>query len=241
MMVARLDGLSLSRLRLAASPVAEATHWMRVTLTRSGHPVHGDPGPVARAALRHPDVALAAHLLTPAGRPGYMPDLLTPKPPPGPPETVLERQLAAVAATPAELVATQVAARYGGRPAPPMVRAALAEGTLAARVAVGLRRFWQEALADRWPQVRTLLEAELAGRAARMATGGVGSLLDGRDAVGREPVPHRGDAARHRGGGDPVGAGLAPGHGAVLRRPGSRARLSGTRPAGARPGSSAAR
>ncbi|WBB77146.1 DUF5937 family protein [Micromonospora sp. WMMD1128] len=177
-MVARLDGLSLSRLRLAASPVAEATHWMRVALTRSGHPVHGDPGPVARAALRHPDTALVAQLLTPVGQPGYMPDLLTPKPESGPSATVLERQFAAIAATPAEQVSAQVAARYGRRPVPPTVRAAVADGALATRVAAGLRRFWQEALAERWPQVRTLLDAELAERATRMAAGGVGSLLD---------------------------------------------------------------
>ncbi len=177
-LVARLDGLSLSQLRLAVSPVAEATHWMRVTLTRSGHPVHGDPGPVARAALRHPDVALAAHLLTPVGQPGYMPDLLTPKPAPGSPATVLEGQFAAIEATTAEQVAVQVAARYGRQPVPPAVRAAMAEGTLAVRVAAGLRRFRQEALADRWPHVRTLLAAELTEQATRMATGGVGRMLD---------------------------------------------------------------
>ncbi|MEU8407308.1 winged helix-turn-helix domain-containing protein [Micromonospora sp. NPDC048842] len=178
-MVAHLDGSSLARLRLAISPAWEVTSWLRAALSRFGHPVHGDPGPAARAALRHPDVALAAELLTPPGRLGYTPDLLTPKPPLGPLDTIFEQQLAATAATSANEVATQMNERFPTGPMPVRVRAAVEDGTLARRVTDGLRHFWRAALAEQWPAVRAMLEAELAVRATSMATAGVGSMLNG--------------------------------------------------------------
>ncbi|MGS2616448.1 DUF5937 family protein [Micromonospora sp. LZ34] len=178
MLVAHLDGPSLARLRLAVSPASEVTSWLRAALSRFGHPVHGDPGPTARAALRHPDVALAASLVTPAGRGGYTPDLLTPKPPLGPLDTAFDQQLAATAATPADEVVVQVAARFPDGGMPVEVRAAAEDGTLARRVAAGLWEFWRAALADQWPALRTALEAELGRRATAMATAGVGSVLN---------------------------------------------------------------
>ncbi|MEU8300905.1 winged helix-turn-helix domain-containing protein [Micromonospora sp. NPDC048909] len=177
-MVAHLDGPSLARLRLAVSPAAEVTSWLQAALSRFGHPVHGDPGPAARAALRHPDVALVAELVTPPGRTGYTPDLLTPKPPLGSPDAVFDEQLAATAATPSGEVAVQVAARFPDGGLPTSVRAALDEGVLARRVADGLRYFWQAALAEQWPVLRATLEAELARQATTMATTGVGSVLN---------------------------------------------------------------
>ncbi|MFF0372021.1 winged helix-turn-helix domain-containing protein [Micromonospora sp. NPDC005087] len=177
-MVAHLDGSSLARLRLAISPAAEVTSWLRAALSRFGHPVHGDPGPAARAALRHPDVALVAALVTPPGRLGYTPDLLTPKPPLGPLDAVFDQQLAAMAATPAGEVATQVHERFPAGGMPARVRAAVEDGTLARRVTDGLRHFWLAALAEQWPSVRATLEAELAVRATAMATAGVGSMLN---------------------------------------------------------------
>jgi DNA-binding transcriptional ArsR family regulator len=177
-LVAHLDGPTLARLRLATSPAAEVTSWLQATLSRFGHPVHGDPGPAARAALRHRDVALVAQLVTPPGRVGYTPDLLTPKPPLGPPDAVLDEQLAQTAATPAGEVAVQVHERFPAGRMPVPVRAAVEDGTLARRVADGLRHFWQAALADQWPALRAMLEAELALRATAMATTGVGSVLN---------------------------------------------------------------
>ncbi|MFI6779990.1 DUF5937 family protein [Micromonospora sp. NPDC050276] len=177
-MVAHLDGPSLARLRLAISPASEVTSWLRAALSRFGHPVHGDPGPAARAALRHPDVALVAELMTPPGRLGYTPDLLTPKPPLGPLDAAFEQQLAATAATPADEVAVQVNERFPAGRIPARVRTAVEDGTLARRVTNGLRHFWRAALAEQWPAVRTALEAELALRATTMATAGVGSMLN---------------------------------------------------------------
>ncbi|MCW3816972.1 helix-turn-helix domain-containing protein [Micromonospora sp. DR5-3] len=179
MIVAHLDGATLARVRLALSPASEAVSWIRAATSRFGHPVHGDPGPAARAAVRHPDVALVAQLISPAGRPGYTPDLLTPKSPLGPVDRLFERQVAAAEATPTEEVAVQVGGRFPSGAVPAVVRAAVDSGTLARRAAAGLRRFWRVALADEWPALRRTLEAELAGRATTMATTGVGSLLAG--------------------------------------------------------------
>ncbi|WP_433653489.1 DUF5937 family protein [Micromonospora zamorensis] len=177
-MVTHLDGPSLARLRLAISPASEVTSWLRAALSRFGHPVHGDPGPAARAALRHPDVALVAELVTPPGGLGYTPDLLTPKPPLGPLDAAFEQQLAATAATPADEVAVQVNERFPTGGIPARIRTSVEDGTLARRVTNGLRHFWRAALAEQWPAVRTTLEAELAVRATTMATTGVGSMLN---------------------------------------------------------------
>ncbi|MER7334880.1 MULTISPECIES: DUF5937 family protein [unclassified Micromonospora] len=178
MLVAHLDGPTLARLRLATSPAAEVTSWLQAALSPFGHPVHGDPGPAARAALRHPDVALVARLVMPPGQLGYTPDLLTPKPPLGPPDAVFDEQLAAVEATSADEVAVQVDERFPAGRLPVRVRAAVDDGALARRVADGLRHFWRAALADQWPALRATLEAELALRATTMATTGVGSVLN---------------------------------------------------------------
>ncbi|RKN40182.1 winged helix-turn-helix domain-containing protein [Micromonospora endolithica] len=178
MLVARLDGPTLARVRLALSPAAEATGWLRATLSRFGHPVHGDTGPAARSALRHPDVALLAALVTPPGRPGYTPDLLTPKPPPGPTASALDRQLDLVTSTAADQVREQVAARFAGAVVPHRVRVAVEDGSLPRRAAAGLYQFWTAVLRDDWPTLRAGLEAEVAARAAAMALGGVGSVLD---------------------------------------------------------------
>ncbi|WP_063776244.1 hypothetical protein [Streptomyces sp. WM6386] len=53
--------------------------WLKLTAASGRHPVFGDPGPLARASLAHPDVALLADLLPLNGN-TYTPDLLTPQP-----------------------------------------------------------------------------------------------------------------------------------------------------------------
>ncbi|MEV5765385.1 hypothetical protein AB0L34_12555 [Micromonospora sp. NPDC052213] len=74
------------------------------------------------AALRHPDVALAAQLVMPPGRLGYTPDLLTPKPPLGPPDAVFDEQLAAAEATSADEVAVQAHERFPAGRMPVCIR-----------------------------------------------------------------------------------------------------------------------
>lgn len=177
MIRARLDADTLAGVRLAVSPAAEATAWLGLAACQARHPVFGDPGAVARAALRDADAAMVAAVLPPTGVTAYTPDFLTPKPAAG-----LDDQLDRVAATPPEVVAAQVDAT--GRPLPPSVRDAVERGTFARRAASGLRRFWADAIADGWSELAATMEADLAVRARTMATRGVGAMLDSlHDAV----------------------------------------------------------
>jgi DNA-binding transcriptional ArsR family regulator len=167
---ANLDADTLARVRLAMSPAAEATAWLGLTANRGQHPVFGDPGAAARAALTDPDASLVAAVLPPAGVRSYTPDLLTPKPAGG-----LEEQLDRIASTPQEAVAFQLAST--GRTLPRSVRDAVESGTFAARAARGLHRFWSAAIADGWSALRATMDADLATRARTMATQGVGAML----------------------------------------------------------------
>lgn len=170
MIRANLDADTLARVRLAMSPAAEATAWLALTAGRGQHPVFGDPGAAARAALADPDAGLVAAVLPPPGTRAYTPDLLTPKPLAG-----FADQLDRIATTPAETVADQLTST--GRPLPALVRKAVDDGTFAPRAANGLHRFWRAAIADGWSALRATMDADLASRARTMATQGVGALL----------------------------------------------------------------
>lgn len=170
MIRAHLDLDTLARVRLAVSPASEATAWLGLTAGRGQHPVFGDPGAAARAALADPDTGLLAAALPPPGIRAYTPDLLTPKPRGG-----FADQLDRIAATPAETVADQMAST--GRDLPPAVRRAVDDGSFAPRAASGLRKFWGAALAEGWASLRATMDADLAHRARVMATKGVGALL----------------------------------------------------------------
>lgn len=170
MIRANLDADTLAKVRLAMSPAAEATAWLTLTAGRGRHPVFGDPGAAARAALADEDARLVASVLPPPGTRAYTPDLLTPKP-----GKDLDDQLDRIAATPEGAVADQLAST--GRPLPSDVRAAVDDGTFAPRAARGLGRFWRTAIGDGWTSLKATMEADLADRARTMATRGVGALL----------------------------------------------------------------
>ena len=170
MIRANLDADTLAKVRLAMSPAAEATAWLTLTAGRGRHPVFGDPGAAARAALADDDARLVASVLPPPGTRAYTPDLLTPKP-----GRDLDDQLDRIAATPEGTVADQLAST--GRPLPRDVRAAVDDGTFAPRAARGLGRFWRTAIGDAWTSLKATMDADLADRARTMATRGVGALL----------------------------------------------------------------
>jgi DNA-binding transcriptional ArsR family regulator len=167
-----LDAASLARVRLATSPAAETVIWLQRTATGTPHPVFGDPGPAARFALRDPDVALVADVLTTS--PKYLPDLLTPKPRAGLGREVWRDQLDVIGGTGAEEVLDQLAHCSG---VSDEVRTAAERGRFARRAARGLSLFWRHAVADAWPELNDRMQADLAIRARTILTYGIGGLL----------------------------------------------------------------
>jgi DNA-binding transcriptional ArsR family regulator len=177
MIVVRLSARSVAGVRLAQSPATEIAAWLRISAFGGHHPLLGDPGPSARFAMRHPDVALIATVLR--GCTGYVPDFLTPKPSAGPWARTLGDQLDRVRDASCETVAAQLlVGTHPGHGVPTGVRRAMESGTLSRRAANGLHRFWRAALADNWQTLDAAMAADLRRRAWTMATNGIGHALD---------------------------------------------------------------
>jgi DNA-binding transcriptional ArsR family regulator len=173
MIVVRLSARSLAEVRLAPSPASEIVAWLRISAAERRHPLLGDPGPSARFAMRHPDVALIATMLRDCA--GYVPDLLTPKPPPDPWAQILCGQLDVVRETPSEAVAAQLLlGRHPDHRMPAGVRRAMEAGSFARRAANGLQHFWRTALSDNWRTLDAAMAADLRRRAWTLATHGIG-------------------------------------------------------------------
>lgn len=175
MIVVELDAETVGRIRFAPSPVAEAMSWLRLAVSGRRDPVYGDPGPEARWALKHSDVALVAQVIPPGGR-GYVPDLLTPKPPPV--EDVLDAQLQTVRDTGAAEVRVQVEEeRFASGKLPAELRTSIEKESFAKRAANGVHLFWSATMKDRWPQLRSVLDTDLARRTRDVARGGIGDVV----------------------------------------------------------------
>lgn len=172
-----VDRASLARVRLAPSAAQELMSWLRLTVAGGRHPVYGAPGPAARRSLGHRDVAMVASLL-PRTSAGYVPDLLTPQPPPSTPARALTDQLDLVAAADHGQVARQVGFCVDfGRQLPAETLGAVASGSFARRAANGLRMFWKDTLADGWSALCEVLDADIATRSETLARRGVGDVL----------------------------------------------------------------
>ncbi|MFD1151585.1 ArsR/SmtB family transcription factor [Saccharothrix hoggarensis] len=176
----RVDADTVSRTRLAPSPASESLAWLRLAAASGRHPVFGDPGPLARASLGHPDVALLADLL-PRNGDTYAPDLLTPQPgTDAPRRDLLDEQVARIEATTQEDLETQVLTytrTHWSRPLRATTRRIAESGRMQRRLANGLARFWREALAEGWPELRSIIDQDIAQRATTIATHGVGRAL----------------------------------------------------------------
>ena len=179
MIAVELDGPTLARTRVALSPLADAVCWLRLCVAGRRDAVFGDPGPAARSALAHPDVALVAALI-PKGGSGYVPDFLTPKPVAD--DQPLVQQLSDVADICDTVLHRQVILeRFAARPVPRPISKAVDDGSLAGRVANGLAVFWREALDDAWRQLHPVLQADVAHRSITAGRDGVGAMLASLD------------------------------------------------------------
>ncbi|NUT46977.1 MAG: helix-turn-helix transcriptional regulator [Saccharothrix sp.] len=182
MLTLRVDAGTLAGMRLAPSPASESVAWLKLAATSGRHPVFGDPGPRARASLAHPDVALLADLLPRHGD-TYTPDLLTPQPgADAPRRDPLDDQVARIEATSQSDLEEQVftyTRTHWNRPLRATTRRIAESGRMPRRLANGLARFWRDALADGWPDLRSIIDQDIARRATTIATHGIGRALGG--------------------------------------------------------------
>jgi DNA-binding transcriptional ArsR family regulator len=116
---------------------------------------------------------LLPHLVAPSG--GYTPDFLTPAPTGLSAE--LDRELAGLRATPAEVVRAQLDLMPGERASAVRDLYVDPEAGLD-RLAAEIAAFWQSAIAPDWPCMRALLDAEVQRRARRLAEDGSAAILN---------------------------------------------------------------
>ncbi|MFI0805232.1 ArsR/SmtB family transcription factor [Amycolatopsis lurida] len=180
MLTLRVDADTVSRTRFSPSPAAESLAWLKLAAASGRHPVFGDPGPLARASLAHPDVALLADLL-PRDGDTYTPDLLTPQPGTDTQgRDLLDAQIAQIEAAAQDDLESQVfhyTRTHWSRPLDTETRRVAESGRMQRRLANGLARFWRDTLADGWPDLRSILDQDIAHRATGIATHGIGRTL----------------------------------------------------------------
>lgn len=158
----------VSKVRLSVSCLWEVVAGIRVLHGAQGRVLHAPW--VARTPAPPPD-SLLCQLIPPS--PAYIPDFLTPAPhTPG-----LEPELAALTATPAEVVREHL--DLSGIPRSPEIRALHEDPAVGlARLAEEIRAYWAVALAADWPRIRTLLDREVFRGARVLAEQGLGALLN---------------------------------------------------------------
>ncbi|WP_305783500.1 ArsR family transcriptional regulator [Symbioplanes lichenis] len=121
----------------------------------------------ALAALEPDDLEL---LLSLVGNSRALPDFLTPRPATFAPPPA--EQFDEIRRTPPDLVERDIAATHAPGPVPAVLRAA----TLSDLVDL-LERYWSAAMAQCWPRMRLVMEADTTYRARQLATGGARLLF----------------------------------------------------------------
>jgi DNA-binding transcriptional ArsR family regulator len=169
---------AVARIRFAVSCLWEVVASVRVLRDPGEHAIHLPW--VTRVRPRLVDAGLVGGpagllwQLVPAA-PGYLADFLTP--PPAGLTADLGHELAVLGATPPEVVR----AHLDGYPRDrrPAVAALYADPEAGLRRLVAeIDAYWRIALAADWPRIRILLDAEVFGRARRLAENGAAGLLN---------------------------------------------------------------
>ncbi|MEV4537591.1 winged helix-turn-helix domain-containing protein [Asanoa sp. NPDC049518] len=190
------DVATLARSRFATSPASEvmATLRGRRSATLPTHARRWHSRALARLDAWTVDLL---HALVPADHP-YVPDFLTPNP--RQPRETRDRTVEAIAATPPDDVARELDFGLAGRPVhrefaesfgdeqrylrwrrpAPGVLADLigaGEAALAREAADAFGRFFDAAIAEDWPRVTAVLDADVAHRSEVMAERGLAAMI----------------------------------------------------------------
>ncbi len=178
----------LANTRFGISPLAEAVHSLRALSDPSQHTLQLPWLRAIRGQLDADDSELLQSLVGPSrippdfrGSPSRaLPDFLTPRPKRF--IVTFEDELAAVRATPPRIVARDLVATHATDPVPEALRSVKRSDTRTRRkllnaICDALSRYWQAALAPRWPELRLVLEADTTYRARQLAIGGAHLLF----------------------------------------------------------------
>src|SRR6266540_3002399 len=169
----RMSATDLERMRFAYSPLAEVAESLYMVNSGRIHRLHRAWFDMARDGLRRVDMALL-RAIVPAPRPHVASFLLGGATDPA---TTIEQQLKLVADCPADRLRTDLEVVWRGV-LPPAAEQLVADGVSGARhLAEVLWQYWAVAIEPHWRQIRAVLDADIAYRAARLARGGIEALL----------------------------------------------------------------
>ncbi|MFC0623901.1 ArsR/SmtB family transcription factor [Kribbella deserti] len=164
----------LARIRFAFSPIWETITSVRALRTNGLNSLHGPWLSRVRPIAAGPDYSLLTALIPPVG---YIPDFITPAPPRR--STSFESGLAAIAATPHDLVVAELTKlRHESPDGDPVIDELIAAPAEALeRITDALHSYWKRALEPDWSRMRALLQDDLAFRLEELASGGVNRLF----------------------------------------------------------------
>lgn len=168
----RMGVADVARMRFGYSPLAEVVQSLYQLSSPRVPAPHRPWWEATRDSLRCVDMALLCAVL-PAG--SYVADFLFSA---ASHAGGVEEQLALVAGSDMAGIRADVEAAWGPEPVPAPARELLGEGAAGAqRLADALWRYWSVAIEPHWPELRAVLEDDVAYRAAQLTGGGVDALL----------------------------------------------------------------
>jgi DNA-binding transcriptional ArsR family regulator len=167
----RLTPADVARIRFAFSPLLELVLSLIVLRSPARHALHLPWVKQVRPRLNALDLS-EVFALVPVH--GIVADFLTPTPQSPLPD--LDSELAAVRQTRAAQVMADLT-DVPGLPAETQDRIAADPSAALDRITDTLRAYWELALADHWPRIQALLEADVLWRSRRLATSGAHGLF----------------------------------------------------------------
>ena len=172
MITIRLNAEDVGRIRFALSPVWEAVTSVRALSNNTARSVHGPWLQKVRPIIEGPDLTLLKALIPSFG---YIPDFITPAPPRR--STSLESGLAAIAATPHDLVVNEIGRLHRHNPHPLLPDLIGDPAKALDLITSALETYWRRALEPDWRRMRALLQEDLAFRLDELASGGIERLF----------------------------------------------------------------
>jgi DNA-binding transcriptional ArsR family regulator len=167
----RLNPGDLERLRFAYSPLAEVAESLYVLHCGQVPLLHRGWFDRTRTRLRGVDMQVL-RAIVPAPRPHVASFLLSGA---RAPSTSIDVQLAAVAECSTARLRADLEVVWRGE-IPAETTRVLQHGG-GPRIAEALHQYWTVAIEPSWPQIRAVLDADVAYRASRLARGGIAALL----------------------------------------------------------------
>ena len=168
-----LNNGGLAHTRLALSPLWELVASLCVLHKHEPEIEYAEWIGRTRHALRGVDLG---PVTDPFGGTKYVPDFLAPIP--DEPTASIDDELERVRATEFDVVRLDIADTYGDDPPPPWDAFLTRPQEMLDRLADGLYVYWEAAMADDWPRLRSVLEGDILSRARALAMSGPEAVLE---------------------------------------------------------------